>query len=44
MDLVASKFQAMEEAFMIQIWSEEVALSNNNVNTDLIFDAEEVMV
>ncbi len=44
MDLVAPKFQAMEEAFMIQIGSEEIALSNNNVNTDLIFDAEGVMV
>lgn len=43
MDKVAQKFQTMEEAFILQIGSSEISLSNNNVNADVIFDDEEIM-
>jgi len=44
MDMVAPKFQAMEEAFVVQMESEETVILNDNLNTDLILDAEEIMV
>ncbi|WP_367209124.1 site-specific integrase [Sphingobacterium sp. R2] len=43
MDMVAPKFQAMEEAFVVQMESEETVLLGN-VNADAILDAEEIMV
>lgn len=44
MDLVAPKFKAMEDAFIIQMESEEIELMNEYANADEIYDAEEVMV
>src|SRR5690606_23325104 len=44
MDLVSPKFKAMEDAFIIKMESEEVALLNEHTNTDVIYDAEEIMV
>lgn len=44
MDLVAPKFKAMEDAFLIQMESEEIALLNDDANAIEFYDAEEVMV
>ena len=42
MDMVAPKFQAMEEAFLVQMELEEIALLNEV--TLEFYDTEEVMV
>ncbi len=44
MDLVAPKFQAMEDAFIIKMESEEVALLNEHTNADVIYDTGEITV
>jgi integrase len=44
MDLVTPKFKAMEEAFLIQMESEEIELLNEYANTDEIYNTEEVLV
>lgn len=43
MDLVAPKFQAMEEAFIIKMESEEIEILNEQTNADLIYNTEEIM-
>lgn len=44
MDLVAPKFKAMENAFLIQTENEEIELLNEAVNVLEFYDDEEVLV
>ena len=44
MDLVSPKFKAMEDAFIIKMEREEIALLNEHTNADKIYNTEEIMV